>query len=252
MGYTTSLSVGHHYKGVNMNLIQSNIKTMTLKELTDLIEVRHDKAMVKVESLAKEPEFGAVSKMDIVYNERGQKIETYKLDKRQSIAVASRLNTSLLMRIIDRWQELETQAPALPQTYAEALLEAGRLAQELEVASSKLEQAKPKIEFVEKYVESTGNKGFRQVAKILGVKEPWFRTFLTDNNIMYKLGGEWTARQAHITAGRFVVKTGTSDSDHAYSTAKFTPKGVEWIAGLIAKDKASQIMKVADVKRLEA
>ena len=34
-------------------------------------------------------------------------METYQLDKRQSIAVASRLNTALLMRIIDRWQELE-------------------------------------------------------------------------------------------------------------------------------------------------
>ena len=34
-------------------------------------------------------------------------IETYQLNKRQSIAVAARLNTALLMRIIDRWQGTE-------------------------------------------------------------------------------------------------------------------------------------------------
>ena len=56
---------------ITAQLIQSDIKTMTLKEITDLLGVRHDKAMVKVESLAKEPEFGTMSKMDIVYNEKG-------------------------------------------------------------------------------------------------------------------------------------------------------------------------------------
>ena len=73
---------------------------MTLKEITDLLDVRHDKAMLKVSAMAQEPEFGTVSILDIVYNDKGQTIETYQLNKRQSIAVASRLNTALLMRIL--------------------------------------------------------------------------------------------------------------------------------------------------------
>ena len=96
--------------------------TMTLKEITDLLNVEHNKAMNKVEKMAEDPEFGTVAKTSTVYNDKGQTIQTYQLDKRQSIAVASRLNTALLMRIIDRWQELENQSrPSLPATYIAAL-----------------------------------------------------------------------------------------------------------------------------------
>src|SRR5690625_4106329 len=62
-------------------------------------------------------------------------------------------------------------APAIPQTYAEALLEAGRLAKITEEQAAQLAIAAPKAEFVDKYVESTGLKGFRQVAKLLKANE---------------------------------------------------------------------------------
>lgn len=106
-------------------VIASAAMTMTLKEITDLLDVRHDKAMLKVAEMAKEPEFGWLSKTDIQYSSgkgRIETIETYQLNKRQSIAVSARLNTALLMRIIDRWQELENQSkPSLPSTYIAAL-----------------------------------------------------------------------------------------------------------------------------------
>ena len=88
--------------------------TMTLKEITDLLKVRHDKAMIKVAEMAESPDFGQVSKTDTCYskgNNATGTTTTFLLDKRQSIAVAAALNTSLLMRIIDRWQELEGAAP---------------------------------------------------------------------------------------------------------------------------------------------
>ena len=105
------------------NLVIANATlTMTLKEITDLLDVEHNKAMNKVEKMAEDPEFGTVAKTSTVYNDKGQTIQTYQLNKRQSIAVASRLNTALLMRIIDRWQELENQSkPAMPTTYIAAL-----------------------------------------------------------------------------------------------------------------------------------
>ena len=49
-----------------------NAQTMTLKEITDLLDVRHDKAMLKVAEMAKEPKFGTMSILDIVYNDKGQ------------------------------------------------------------------------------------------------------------------------------------------------------------------------------------
>lgn len=103
------------------------------------------------------------------------------------------------------------------------------------MAQQALAIAAPKAEFVDKYVESTGLKGFRQTAKLLRANEARFREFLLDKKIMYRMGGEWQAYQNHIDAGRFAVKTGTSDSGHAFNQAKFTPKGVTWVAGLWAQ-----------------
>lgn len=46
------------------------------------------------------------------------------------------------------------------------------------------------------------------------------------------------AYQQHIDAGRFSVRTGTSDHNgHAFSRAMFTPKGVAWMVGLWAVHK---------------
>ncbi len=105
-----------------------------------------------------------------------------------------------------------------------------------EAAVALIEQQKPAVEFVERYVAAdSGSKGFRQVAKLLNANEKAFRTFLSDSKIMYKLGGEWMPYQYHADAGRFEVKGGVAENDHVYSSALFTPKGINWIAVLWAK-----------------
>ena len=93
-----------------MEILVSNQNTgvITLKEITDLIDVQHSKAMLKVEQLAKEPAFGEVSKFD-TFNLNNVKISTYLLNKKQAIAVGARLNNALLMKVIDRLEELENQ-----------------------------------------------------------------------------------------------------------------------------------------------
>lgn len=110
-----------------------------------------------------------------------------------------------------------------------------------QILQIELAAAAPAVEFVGRYVESTGLMTFRQVAKLLKVKEPEFREFLRAAKIMYVLNGEWTAHAPHIEAGRFEVRAGTAQvSGHAYSTSKFTPKGVEWVAGELAKWQLEQ------------
>lgn len=59
--------------------------TMTLKEITDLLEVRHNDAMNTVERMAENEEFGMVTKISypiISGKGREQLIETYQLTKR--------------------------------------------------------------------------------------------------------------------------------------------------------------------------
>lgn len=89
---------------------------ITLKEITDLLQVRHDKAIIKVEVLSKEPSFGTMSKMDTQYKSgknTTQTIQTYGLTKRQAIAVGAKLNNALLMKLIDRLDEIQKQKTPL-------------------------------------------------------------------------------------------------------------------------------------------
>ncbi|QMV32481.1 anti-repressor Ant [Ralstonia phage Claudette] len=121
----------------------------------------------------------------------------------------------------------------VPTTLAGALRLAAEQAEAIERQQQLLEEQRPKVEFVERYVDAGGAFGFRQTAKLLGANENDFRAFLIDKRIMYRLGGVLAPYQQHIDAGRFDIKTGVSTSStHVYAQAKFTPKGVQWVAGL--------------------
>ena len=140
------------------------------------------------------------------------------------------------MKVVKRWRELEAgTAPAVPQSLSAALRLAADQAEQIEAQQAALAIAAPKVAFVERYVEATGLKGFREVCKLLKANEARFREFVTEKKILYKLGGAWTAYQPHLDAGRFEVRTGVAESEHAFSTTKFTAKGVDWIAGVWAK-----------------
>ncbi len=83
---------------------------------------------------------------------------------------------------------------------------------------------------------------FRQTAKLLKANERQFRQLLLDKGVMYYLGGTLVPYQHHIDAGRFEVKTGTSErNQHAFTQARFTPKGMQWVAGLWAAYQMGEV-----------
>ena len=168
----------------------------------------------------------------IAHPQSGVEMRYYDLTIDQCMLVGMRESKGVRRNVLTKLKDLElkSQLNAIPQTKAELLRYAADLEEEKQAALAVIEQQKPAVEFVGRYVESTGNKGFRQVAKLLKAKEQELRQFLIDHKIMYKLGGEWSPYQTHIDAGRFVVKTGVADNEHAYNAAKFTPKGVNWLA----------------------
>jgi len=53
-----------------MNELTEENQTMTLKEITDLLEVRHNNAMIAVEKMAESPDFGTIQKTSSVYNKQ--------------------------------------------------------------------------------------------------------------------------------------------------------------------------------------
>ena len=212
-------------------------QSMTSLEIAELVEKRHDNVKRTIESLVNaniisNPQIedgiksanGVIPKVFVFTGEKG---------KRDSIIVVAQLCPEFTARLVDRWAELEGKNREL--TKMEILQMALESEQQKLVLQQQLEIQAPKVAFVDKYVAGNGNKTFRQVAKLLQIKEYKFREFLESNRIMYKLNGEWTAYQNHVDAKRFHVKTGVSDSGHAFNHALFTPKGIEWIAGELAK-----------------
>ncbi|HBQ4752901.1 TPA: phage antirepressor KilAC domain-containing protein, partial [Escherichia coli] len=80
----------------------------------------------------------------------------------------------------------------IPRTLPEALRFAAKLAEQKAELENQLAIAAPKAEFVDNYVEASGLMGFREVAKLFGIKETDFRLFLLENGIMYRLAGKMT------------------------------------------------------------
>ncbi|WP_240725816.1 phage antirepressor KilAC domain-containing protein [Escherichia sp. E4694] len=167
-------------------------------------------------------------------DDRGRAYPCFHLPKDLCLTLVSGYNVILRKRIIDRWLELEQESkPAIPQSFSEALRLAADLEEQKQRLSEELAVAAPKAEFVDRYVTATGSMTFRQVAKLLHAKEPEFRLFLLDSHIMYRLNNVLTPYHQHTEAGRFEVKTGTTNaSNYAFSQSRFTAKGVKWIGGL--------------------
>ncbi len=222
----------------------ASVVTMSSLELVETINLvrmaegkkvqRHDHFLAKIE---KHPGIDAPKFRAIYTDTMGREKPCYYLPKRESELMVMAESLAVQAKVYDRLAALAESlaAPVIPQSLSAALRLAADQAEQIEQQQAQLAIAAPKAAFVDAYVESTGLKGFRQVAKLLRANEARLREFLTNKKIMYRLGGEWAAYQPHIDAGRFDVKTGANPiNQHAFTRTLFTSKGVEWLAGLWA------------------
>ena len=214
-------------------------RTMSSREIAELTGKRHDNVKADIRNMLSDLKEDVLTFQGIYLDSMNRQQTEYLLDREHTDCLLTGYSAAMRMAVIKRWRELEggrviATLPDFsnPAAAARAWAEQFELQQQ---ASQALIEAAPKIQFVDRYVEATGLKGFRQTAKLLKANESRFREFLLDKKIMYRMGGEWQAYQPHIDAGRFEVKAGTSDSGHAYNQSKFTPKGVNWVAGLWAQ-----------------
>ncbi|MBO3239440.1 phage antirepressor KilAC domain-containing protein [Escherichia coli] len=214
---------------------------MTSLEIAGLCEKRHDHVCRDIKVMLEQLNIKSPQIWGEYRDDLGRAYPCFHLPKDLCLTLVSGYSVVLRKRIIDRWLELESgQKVSVPQTLPEALRLAADLAEQKERLTQELVAAAPKVEFVDRYCSASGSMSFRQVAKLLKAKETEFRLFLIENDIMYRLGGALTPRHQHIDAGRFEVKTGTSvSSNHAFSQARFTAKGVQWIGGLWTAHKAT-------------
>lgn len=92
-------------------LISSAIMRMTSVEIADMVEKRHDNVKRTIESLAEQ---GVISFPQIEEKPTaGRPLQFYVFEgeqgKRDSIVVVAQLSPQFTARLVDRWQELESQ-----------------------------------------------------------------------------------------------------------------------------------------------
>ena len=213
-----------------------NPVTMSSREISELTGKRHDSVKRTIGTLAESDVISYPQIVDGPKAANGVVEKQYLVCKRDSFVVVAQLCPEFTARLVDRWQELEAQAAKPAELSTMDILQIAMESEKARLlAVEQLAIAAPKAAFVDQYVEASGSMSFRQVAKLLSANERQFRQLLLDKGVMYYLGGVLTPYSQHQEAGRFEVKTGTSETNgHAFSQSRFTAKGVQWVAGLWA------------------
>jgi len=218
------------------NLITTgNTLTMSSREIAELVGSRHDSVKRTMDTLSDKGLITITQSVEPTIG-GGKPATVYLVGKRDSYIVVAQLCPEFTAALVDRWQELEAQVAKPVELSTMDILQIAMESEKARLqAVEQLAIAAPKAAFVDQYVETAGSMSFRQVAKLLSANERQFRQMLLDKGVMYYLGGVLTPYSQHQEAGRFEVKTGTSETNgHAFSQARFTAKGVQWVAGLWA------------------
>lgn len=207
-------------------------------------------------------------------SEKGWELSTYTTSQNKqqpeyllnfdlTMTLIAGYNVVLRNRIIKRWQELEKAAAkpsepdlrefciqqfGVPKNYAEALtamaeLETQRQALEDKVSQQhqilieqdlQIKKSQQSVDALEAISASDEDLKFRQVSKILGVKEPDLRAWLIANRWTQLVNGKQTSRyeseKQGLTKLKYFYKTGKNGGYATHSTLFFTPKGVVALA----------------------
>lgn len=167
---------------------------MTSMEVAEITGKEHKHVMrdirVLLEQGVHESNFGLTFIIRTLPNNAQRKDPCYNITKKGCLILASGYNALLREKIIDRWEELETKeiqnAPALPQTYLEALKALVLSEEQKQVLALENESMKPKADYFDTLVERGSNLNLRDTAKMIGVSERFFIEYLLLNGYLYR------------------------------------------------------------------
>lgn len=223
------------FAGQGLSHAEKRPLTMTSREIAELTDKRHPDVKRDIEVMMDQLSEDVSKFAHIYLDSMNRRQVQYVLGRDHTECLITGYNALLRMKVIKRLHELEDSS-RVQLTLPEALRLAADVAEQKLALEYQLTNAAPKVEFVDRYVVSSGSMGFREVAKLLNLKETVLRRFLIDKQIMYPLAGKLTPYANHKEAGRFTLKTGESQSSgHAFTQARFTPKGVQWLAKLLVE-----------------
>ena len=239
------------------NLIQATaVQTMSSREIADLTGKRHDNVMRDIRTMLIElhGEEGLLSFEASYTNEQNKQQPCFMLPKRETLILVSGYSVQMRAKIIDRWQELETQAatpapvPAqafqIPATLAEALRLAADQCDRADKAESALAVAAPKAEALDRIATAEGSLCLTDAAKELQRRPKDVITWMSANKWIYKRAGSasWIAYQDRIQAGLLEHKSHivllADGTERIRDQVRVTAKGLARLAECIQAEAA--------------
>lgn len=241
---------------------------MSSIQISELTGKRHDAILRDIRNLLKQGvdphNFVGVDYTD----KKGEKRPCYELTKKGCLILASGYDAKLRERIIDRWEELETEKQkggfAIPQSFSEALQLAANQAKQIEeqqktieqkeecvkqleaeseqqkitieLQNSEIKKSAPKVDYYDKHLQSVNTQTSTQVAKQIGMDAPKLHRKLKEIGFIYKQSDQWMLHSPYSTWGLHSTRTQTfTRSDGSIGSSTYTvwkAKGVRFIIAL--------------------
>lgn len=205
---------------------------MSSVEIADLTGKEHKNVLADIRKML--VEIQSAEKSADYKDSMGRTQPCLMLDKDESLCLVAGYSAVLRMRIIRRWQELEAQqGPKLPRTYAEALLEAGRLAMELDQAQATIAIQAPKAEFADRVAGADKGTLIGNFAKTVGLGPKQIFAVLRELRILMCGGNRHNLPfQEYLERGYFTVAEKPYEV-HGETRLGFQPlitgKGQQWL-----------------------
>lgn len=205
---------------------------MSSVELAELTGKEHKNVLADIRKML--VEIQSAEKSADYQDSMGRAQPCLMLDKNESLCLVAGYSAVLRMRIIRRWQELEAQqGPKVPRTYAEALLEAGRLAMELDQAQATIAIQAPKAEFADRVAGADKGTLIGNFAKTVGLGPKQIFAVLRELRILMSGGNRHNLPfQEYLDRGYFTVAEKPYEV-HGETRLGFQPlitgKGQQWL-----------------------
>lgn len=223
-----------------MNILTQSNQAITSQQITDMIGSRHDTVKKSIERIAERgvitlPPLTETSFKDAIG--KTQRSTAYIFSGEQgrldSIIVVAQLSPEFTGALVHRWDELEKQLqqpvmPALPQSFSEALLLAGKLQQQIE-------QDAPKVIAYERLIDTKNLKSVGDVAKSIGLRSAQAL------NIKLETVKAYDSRCGNRVWSGWFIEQGLGEmktSSDGWSSNKMTAKGQAWALSLFGQGVA--------------
>lgn len=236
---------------MNLPILQSEVKTMSSREMAQLCQKRHDNVCNDIRILNETYEkMGLLKIKDTLYTneQNGQQYREYLLTKEQSIDLVTGYNRELRIAINRRWQELENKELSKLEILQMAL----QSEQERIALENKVEQLQPKADAYEILSGAKGSVSIRVACGELKVPEKKFIQWLLDNDWAYREGNRTDGKllpHAHRKEQGYLelvsVVTYNTGEAVARSQTKVTQKGLARLAQIFSKNRALLTHKIS-------